>query len=269
MQTYNFLAGLPRSGNTVLSSILNQHHEIHSSALSPVCEYLWVLHQSFLTQENVLRNKDMSGSNSIFSNLLKNYYENIDKPIIFDREKAWGNLSNTALIKKYLTPEPKIVYTVRPVIEILASFITMSKNHPWIDTYMQKTGWYYKNYLSPDDNRCDFLMRPWGEIDIGLMSINEIIKPENKNMFYIVEYSDLVSKPQEVMDSIYNFIGVKSFKHNFTNIVKLEEDDETPINMPQDTHVVRPVLKKTSPKPEDVLSDYVINKYSNMEYWRK
>lgn len=101
------------------------------------------------------------------------------------------------------------------------------------------------------------------------MAVNEMSKPENKDVFHIVEYSDLISKPQEVMNGIYNFIGVKSFKHNFTNIVKLEKDDETLVNMPQDTHEVRPILKMTSPKPEDVLSDYVINKYSSMDYWRK
>lgn len=269
MQTYHFLTGLPRSGNTVLSSILNQHPEIHSSALSPVCEYLWVLHNSSLVQENVLRNKDFSGSNAIFFNLLKNHYANIDKPIIFDREKHWGNSSNLTLIKRHLTPTPKIVCTVRPMIEILASFITMSKNHSWIDLGMQRDGWYYKNYLTLDDNRCDYLMRSKGQIDKSLILFNEIIKPENKDVFHIVEYSDLISKPQEIMNGIYNFIGIESFKHNFTKIVKLEEDDETLVNMPQDTHEVRPVLKKTSPKPEDVLSDYVISKYSNMEYWRK
>lgn len=268
-KTYHFLTGLPRSGNTVLSSILNQHPEIHSSALSPVSEYLWVLHNSSLVQENVLRNKDMSGSNAIFSNLLKNYYENIDKPIIFDREKNWGNPANVALIKRHLTPTPKIVYTVRPVIEMLASFITMSKNPPWIDIDMERQGWYYKDYLTIDDNRCDFLMRPWGEIDKGLMILNEMIKPENKDVFHIVEYADLISKPQEIMNGIYDFIRIELFKHNFTNIVKLEEDDETLLGMPQDTHKVRPVLEKTSLKPEDVLSDYVISKYSNMEYWRK
>jgi sulfotransferase len=266
-KTFHYLSGLPRSGNTVVSSLLNQNPNIYSSALSPVCEYLWVLHQSSLNQENVIRNKDRSGSDAIFSNLLTNHYANIDKPIIFDREKAWGTPANLSLIKTYFTKEPKIVYTVRPIVEILASFMTL--NTDWIDRGIVNNGWNYKSYLTQNDNRCDYLMRSYGEIDQGLLALNEVTKPENKNIFHIVEYSDLTENPQQVMDNIYKFIGVESFNHNFKNIKKLEVDDDTKIGLPEDLHKVRPALKKTSPKPEDVLSDYVLNKYSNLEFWRK
>ena len=266
-KTFHYLSGLPRSGNTVVSSLLNQNPSIYSSPLSPVCGYLWALYQDFLNQENIIRNKDSFGSDAIFSNLLSNYYSNIDKPIIFDREKAWGTPANLSLIKTYFTKEPKIVYTVRPIIEILASFIHLGTN--WIDQGMANNNWNYKTYLSANDNCCDYLMQPYGEMDKALLALNEINKKENKGIFHIVEYSDLISKPQETMDGIYKFIGVDSFKHNFNKIIKLETDDDAALGMPEDLHKVRPILKKTSPKPEDILSDYVLSKYSNIEFWRK
>lgn len=266
-KTFHYLSGLPRSGNTVVSSLLNQNPDIHSSALSPVCGYLWALYQASLNNETPRRNPDKSGTNSILSNLLNNHYVNINKPIIFDREKAWGTPANLSLIKTYFTKEPKIVYTVRPVIEILTSFLSLDTT--WIDAGMTNNEWNYKTYLSLNDNRCDFLMRSWGEIDRELLVLNEVIKPENKGIFHIVEYSDLTDTPQQVMDGIYNFIGIESFVHNFNNIKKLEVDNDTAIGLPKDLHKVRPQLKKVSPKPEDVLSDYVLNKYSNMEFWRK
>jgi sulfotransferase len=266
-KTFHYLSGLPRSGNTVVSSLLNQNPNVHSSGLSPVCEYLWVLSQSALSQENVIRNKDRSSSDFVFSNLLNNYYANIDKPIVFDREKNWGTPANLSLIKTYFTKEPKIVYTVRPIVEILASFISLDT--AWIDRSMTNNGWNYKSYLTPDDNRCDYLMRAYGEIDQGLLVLNEVVKEENKDVFHIVEYSDLINNPQETMDSIYNFIGIESFAHTFNNIKKLEVDDDAAIGLPKDLHKVRPELKKTSPKPDDVLSGYTLSKYSNMEFWRK
>jgi sulfotransferase len=266
-KTFHYLSGLPRSGNTVVSSLLNQNPIIHSSALSPVCEYLWVLRQSSLIQENVIRNKDKSGTDSIISNLLNNHYADIKKPIVFDREKNWGTPGNLSAIKTFFTKEPKIVYTVRPIIEVLTSF--MSLDATWIDQAMMVNGWNHKNYLTLNDNRCDYLMRPNGEIDLGLLTLNEIIKEENKDIFHIVEYSDLISKPQETMDSIYKFIGVESFNHNFNKIIKLETDDDLAIGMPQQMHNVRPKLKKTSLKPEDVLSDYLLAKYSGLEFWKK
>jgi hypothetical protein len=33
-------------------------------------------------------------------------------------------------------------------------------------------------------------------------------------------------------------------------------------------HYVRKEVKKTSKKPEDVLSPYIINKYNKLEYWK-
>jgi len=266
-KTFHYLSGLPRSGNTVVSSLLNQNPDVHSSALSPVCGYLWNLHNTSLNEENALRNPDKSGTNFIFSNLLNNYYSNINKPIIFDREKGWGIPGNLSLIKTYFTKEPKIVYTVRPVVEILASFINIGTD--WLDRRMSNHNWTYKTYLSANDNRCDYIMRPYGEMDQAFLALNEIIKKENKDVFHIVEYSDLLSKPQETMDGIYKFIGIESFKHNFNKIIKLETDNDVALGMPADLHKVRPQLNKTSPKPEDILSDYVLSKYSNLEFWRK
>lgn len=266
-KTFHYLSGLPRSGNTVVSSLLNQNPTIYSSGLSPICEYLWVLSESSLSHENVIRSNDRSRSDFLFSNLLTNYYADVDKPIVFDREKNWGTPANLSLIKTYFTKEPKIVYTVRPITEILASFITL--NTDWIDRGIANNGWNYKSYLTPNDNRCDYLMRSYGEIDQGLLALNEVIKPENKDIFHIVEYSDLIENPQQVMDNIYKFIGIESFNHNFKDIKKLEIEDDTKVGLPKDLHRVRPELKKTSSKPKDVLSDYVLSKYSNLEFWRK
>ena len=266
-KTFHYLSGLPRSGNTVVSSLLNQNPNVYSSGLSPVCEYLWILSQSALSQENVIRNKNRSRSDFVFSNLLNNYYADINKPIVFDREKNWGTPANLSLIKTYFTKEPKIVYTVRPVVEILTSFLSLDT--AWIDRSMNNNNWNYKSYLTQDDNRCDYLMRAYGEIDQGLLVLNEVLKPENKDVFCVVEYSDLINNPQDTMDNIYKFIGLKSFVHNFNSIKKLEVDDDMAIGLPKDLHKVRPQLNKTSLKPKDVLSDYILGKYSNLEFWRK
>ena len=167
MKTYHFLAGLPRSGNTVLSSLLNQNPEIYSSPLSPVCGYMWDLHKSLDNREANFRNDFTSNNMSIMSNIMDSFYYNIDKPIIFDREKSWGTPGNLKVIKKYITPSPKIIFTVRPILEVLASFISLipEDSLSYIDEDMASSNWWYKEYLSRNENRCDYLMRPYGMID--------------------------------------------------------------------------------------------------------
>jgi hypothetical protein len=77
----------------------------------------------------------------------------------------------------------------------------------------------------------------------------------------------LVDNPKEVMDGIYDFIGVEQFDHDFSNLQKIEMDNDTAISHPPDFHAVRKQLGKTSPKVEDVLSDYVLTKYSSVNFW--
>ena len=264
MKTYHFLAGLPRSGNTLLSSILNQNPDIYSSPLSPINTILWNFDQGIPNNENILRLNNPQPIANIGKNIIVNYYGNINKPIIIDREKGWGTTANFRLIQKYITPTPKIIFTVRPVIEILASWINMLSEDSFVDKAMLNSGWWYKNYLSKNDNRCDYLMSPGGQIDKSLFSINQVINSDNKNMFHIVSYNEIVNEPDSALKGIYKFLKLPNYKHNFDNIVKLEKDNDEVLGHPTNLHDIRPKLSKVSKKPEDVLSDYVLSKYSNI-----
>lgn len=268
MKTYYFLAGLPRSGNTVLSSLLNQNPKIYSSPLSPVCGYMWDLHKSLDNRETNFRNDFTLNNISIISKIMDSFYYNVDKPIVFDREKSWGTTGNLEIIKKYITPNPKIIFTVRPILEILASFISLIPGNSlsYIDEDMATNNWWYKDYLSRNENRCDYLMRPYGMIDQVMVSFNEIHKLGNENIFHLVEYNNLINNPAKVMNGIYEFLDIKSYEHDFNNIIKLEEDKDSLVGMPKDMHIVRKQLSKVSLPIERILSEYTINKYSGITF---
>jgi sulfotransferase len=263
---YNFLAGLPRSGNTLLSSILNQNPDIYSSPLSPVNDYMWAVKSEMETSESVLRQGSTLESEKVISNILPSYYSHIDKPIIFDRAKTWGHHTNLDMLKKYVDPSPKILYTVRPILEILASFVKIYRGTNFLDNQMAQNGWLPKKYLTYEDNVCDYLMRPRGELDEMLSSIYTIKKEENKHIFCVIEYEDLVHTPAEVMDKIYKFLDISSYEHDYNNIKKANVDHEYLVDAPVDMHKVRSQISKVSTPPEELLSKYVINKYSNLGY---
>lgn len=263
MKNYYFLAGLQRSGNTLLSAILNQNPQLYCSALSPLLSIYWNHQISFMDNDHIIRSNDFRGYDNVSPKIITNYYEHIDKPTIIDREKAWGTPANLRLIKSFITPTPKIIFTTRPILEILTSFMTLLPEESYIDRAMRDSDYWYKTYLSKNDNRCDYMMRPHGEMDQLLMSYNEIIKAENKNVFHIVKYDDIVNEPDITLNKIYEFLELPNYKHDFDNIVKLEKDNDERLGQPSNMHEVRLNLKKVSKKPEDVLSEYVINKYSN------
>jgi sulfotransferase len=263
---YHFLAGLPRSGNTLLSALLNQHPSIYSSPLSPVPFLLYNNHQEVINSEMYARNEENQiRCKRVIENIIKTFYQDVQKPIIIDRDKAWGTPANLEIIKKYITDTPKIIFTVRDILEIIASFVAMDANYLKNDT--ANSGLYINNYRSPKDTVAEYLMRLNGDIDKALLSLASAFYPENKGIFYIVEYNDLILKPEETMSNIYKFLGLPDYKHDFNNIKKIEVDNDTVLGLPKDLHNVRESLSKLTTNT-DILSDYIKHKYSNMEFWR-
>jgi sulfotransferase len=265
-KTYHFLAGLPRSGNTLLSALLNQNPEIYSTPLSPLPTFVWDFANTADNIEQVNRNIENRIKTEIFlSSFFDNYYKEVEKPVIIEREKAWGTPANLGLVKKYITPTPKIIFTVRDILEILASFVKMDAEY--IKLNIIDAGYYIGNYRSPKDLVCEHLMALNGDIDKGLLSLASAFYPENKGMFHIVEYNDLVFNPDETMAKIYDFLEMPHYEHNFNKIEKVEQDNDEAIGLPKDLHAIRKSLSQSSTSL-DILSDYIKHKYSNMEFWR-
>lgn len=267
-KTFHFLAGLPRSGNTLLSSILNQHPQVYSGAISPVFTYLYYINYELLYHEANITNDDVSGTLNVIDNMLPLFYKNVEKPVIFDNQKIWGVPAGISIIKQHLTPNPKIIFTVRPMLEILASYVKLFPNFPAINESMKINNWVYKDYLTEEENKCDFLMRPGGDIDRILMTYGEIIKPENKGVFHIVEYNKLIDDPVQTMKNIYNFIEVENYNHDYKNINNIHNYFEERIGAPKNLHEIRKTLEKPSTKPEDILSDYILSKYSKLDFYK-
>jgi sulfotransferase len=266
-KTYHFLAGLPRSGNTLLSALLNQNPDIYSTPLSPLPTFMWEFANSADNMEQVNRNVENNIKTQIFlSSFMDNYYKEVEKPIVIDREKAWGTPANLGIVKKYITPTPKIIFTVRDVLEILASFVKMDAEY--ITRNMYDASYYITNYRSPKDSVCEHLMALNGDIDKGLLSLASAFYPENAGMFHIVEYNDLVFNPEETMNKIYDFLELPHYEHNFNKIEKVEVDNDEVLGLPTDLHEVRKSISNSSTSL-DILSDYIRHKYSNMEFWRE
>ena len=266
-KTYHFLAGLPRSGNTLLSAIFNQNPEIYSTPLSTLPTYMFDFANAYSTIEQSLRNEENKVKSETFlSSFLDNYYKDVEKPVIIDREKAWGTPANLEIIKKFVNPKPKIIFTVRDILEIIASFIKMDADYLKREVY-QKNG-FINNHRSQKDIICEHLMSPLEDIDKSLLSLASAFYPENKGIFHIVEYRDLISKPEETMNGIYEFLEMPHYSHNFKKIEKLEKDNDEILGLPKNLHDIKKSLSKSS-TDTDILSDYIKHKYSNMEFWRK
>ena len=264
---YYFLSGFFRSGNTVLSAILNQNPKIHSSPISGLIEHI---NQSDLISENfescVLNEEDKKKSKFLISKMMEIYYSNINKPIIIDRNKVWLFPANIELIKQYVNPKPKIIFTTRPILEMVVSFISINK--PSIIVEMNNSNFIKNTKISLNDNLANFLLSDFSKFGITRkLFLNSIDNPNNKDIIHIVKYENIIDNPKKTIDSIYDFLKIKKFNHDFNNITQNEKYDESLLNLSNNLHKVRKTISRSNLKIEDYLSIDCIEKYKNIRYF--
>ena len=94
---YHFLSGLPRSGSTLLASIMNQHPSIHTSATSALLDLL-VAQASAVSMNRTLYEISETQEIAIYNSMMDAYYNHIEKNNVFDKHRAWPKL---VLYKKW------------------------------------------------------------------------------------------------------------------------------------------------------------------------
>jgi sulfotransferase len=59
VKTYHFMAGLPRSGSTLLKSLIDQNPNIHTEPVSPVMELMYHTEEYFKNSIKDIKNQKM------------------------------------------------------------------------------------------------------------------------------------------------------------------------------------------------------------------
>ena len=270
MKQFYFMSGLPRSGSTLISSILNQNPEIHSGSNSPMCGMMFNLERSILASEQYQAYPKQHVLPATICGVLDNYYSDRSEQIIIDKSREWAIQEHFQVLLRNLPYDPKVILPVRNINDILASFINLVHENPntpsFIDKEIQERQ-EFNFYRQIDDIRCDHLMRPKGLIDNALYGIAFAMLPENRQYFHLVEYEDIISNTRKTLDGIYEFLGINKFNHNFNNIVNTVPEDDRVYGL-NGMHDIRPNISRRGIRAERVLSPYVLNKYAGQEFWR-
>lgn len=264
MKQYYFLAGIPRSGSTVLASILNQNPDFYATPTSPLLDLLYLNEQAWSNLPSVIANPIPIQRESISKAIIKSCWEHIDRPIIIDKHRAWGR--NIRTIEKIFEIRPKLIITVRDIPSVIASFIELLRASSQSITYIDQI-LVDRNLSLTDVNRADviwndFVQDPWDSFKTAWNT--------DKNSIHLVDYDSLVNNQQEVINGVYKFLEVPKFTHNFNAIENSHADDDLMAWGLENLHTIRPTLKKTSKSPRVVLGDQIYKKYTkmNLEFWR-
>ena len=261
---FHFDCGLPRSGSTLLTALLNQNPQIHAGTLSPVFEVMYYTNDR-LQGEQAQAFPKPEVFRRMVSNVITEYYSDRDEEVIVDKCRAWP--AHIDMIKQYITPDPKIICTVRHPLDILASFITLFHKDGglnFIDKAMLKQGMFIT-----DDARCHFMMNPGGIVWESMNALATAFRQNQTQHIHFVQYDDLVSDPKRVMQGIHSYLRLKPFEYDFENIVQKDREKDKEVYGLPTMHEVRQKVEKKSKHYSEVLSEEVINKYKNMDFWNR
>ena len=235
------MAGLPRAGSTLLSSILNQNPRFYSGPSSPVLGAMHTIHDNFLSNELYTGYPKPDSVNKIIGSVIDNWYYDIEKPVVIDKNRAW--CARVPFIEGYIKQDAKVIVPVRRVDEILASILTMIKRNPFqegqprinfVDEQLVKF-----NIPINDENRCQYLLSDQGGIVWESLNATKLgVDEGHSDKFLFVDYNHLVKDPQKELNKIYEFLGEEPFEHTFDNLSNEHREDDI-------------CLLYTSPSPRD------------------
>jgi sulfotransferase len=258
------MSGLPRSGSSVLGSLLNQHPLIHASTTSPVIDLITIINDSWHNISAALADRHQDQYGNIINGMIAGAYHHIDKPIIVDKNRLWPR--HGKLMTDVLGDKPKIICTVRSIPEILSSYILLINKNSDKITFVDQD--LINNNLSINNkNRCRILWEKY--INHPYTSFRMGYNSPDIDMC-IVEYDDIVNDSQATLNKICEFIGIESYQVDINNMQSMSENDDYHGGM-NGLHDVRSVMKRISPPPEQVIGKELTKLYTDMklDFWNK
>ena len=251
-----FLVALPRSGNTLLASILNQNPEIAATANSMTLE---IMKDLFLLKEtDVFKNyPDHKSLDNVLNTVFDNYYKDWPQRIIVDRGPV-TTPGNFNLMQKHFGNRFKVIVLVRDLIDVLASFVKWFENEP--TAYPNKFG---KKSI---EEKLWMLMNKDGSIAKELIAIQNAFN--YKELCHFIKYDDLVKNPQQTISNLYQFLDEPLYPHQFSNLKQFQlngigyDDKELGNNL----HMIRTEVRKEDNPYKSMIPKSIVDAYGHITF---
>lgn len=252
---YHFITGLPRSGSTLLSAILKQNPRFHASITDPLATMTKGIIETSQDGPGMKFEVPVERRISTVKGMINGFYENIDKEVIFNTNRAWTLLTPQI---DTIFPESKFIVCVRDIAWVLDSFEVAHRKNP-LSTNTVTGGLSGTVY-----SRMESLMTDDGIVGFPLLGIKQAITGNEKHKLFILEYDQLCKNPELMIKALYAFIDEPMFNHNFNDIQGNWEDYDNEIGIP-----LHKLSSRVTYSPRKFLiPPDIIQKYSNMEVWR-
>jgi hypothetical protein len=250
-----FLVALPRSGNTLFGSLMNQNPDI---AVTPNSITLEIMKDLFLLkQTDVFQNyPDHKSLDNVLDSIFDTYYKDWPQKYIIDRGPVMTP-GNFMLMQNHFKRPIKIIIILRDLMDVLASYIKWFENEP--------TAFPNKYGHTTIEQKLSMLMNKDGAIAKDLEAIkNSFNYPE---ICHYLRYDDLVNQPEIEINKIYDFLEIPRFNHNFKSLNQFKINgigyDDTVVG--NRMHTIREEIRKENNPYKSMIPQRIIDKYGHIK----
>jgi sulfotransferase len=251
-----FLVALPRSGNTLFASIINQNPEI---VCTPNSITLEIMKDLFLLKNtDVFSNyPDHRSLDNVLDSVFDNYYKDWPQQYIIDRGPVMTP-GNFGLMQKHYKRPFKCIVILRDLMDVLASYMKWYTENP--DAFPNRYN------LKNDDEKLGMIMNKDGAVAKDLEAIKNAFN--YPSICHFVKYDDLVAQPFEELKKIYNFMEVPYYNHHFEDLKQIEVngikyDDKI---VGKNMHQIKTVIRKQYNPYIEKIPERIRQKYGHIRF---
>jgi sulfotransferase len=259
----HFIAGMPRSGSTLLATILRQNPSIHASITSPMGSLFERLHQAMGARSDYDELLTQVKRVNLLAGLFDSYYMDVDKGVIFDTHRMWcARMPALAL----LFPDAKVIACVRDPAWVLDSFERLYQQNPLLSPKM-----FTPEQSATLHTRAEAMAAAAGSVGFAYDAFAEAYYGPHRGNLIVIDYDEFCRDPNGALAVIYDRLGLAQFPHQFDNVdsapIALDVDRfDRPFGMPW-LHTVR---RKVAALPrETVLPPELFKRFSNKCFWKE
>jgi len=110
-----------------LTSILSQDPDIYVDGNSALARVLYGVHQTcnVVAREGLVRTYRTDFGDELLTEIPRLYYKTVKQKVIVEKDRGWGH--DPFDLMKFVYDKPRIVMLIRPISEIVRSFVNFRK----------------------------------------------------------------------------------------------------------------------------------------------
>lgn len=259
---FYFIAGLPRSGSTLLANILAQNPRFHTTSTSGVMDVMFGVRNNWDKLIEFQANPNEEAKLRVLRGILHNFYEDVKQPIVFDKCRGW--LSLIEMGERVLGEKMKILVPVRDMRDVLASFEKLWRETSKLSQVPQESANYFQ--FQTVEGRCSVWLSGDQPVGLAYNRVRDAVARGYRDRMHFIDFDRLTADPEREMKAIYSFLGEEEFEHNFNHVEQVTWEDDS-VHGFKNLHAIRSKVLPIEPQWPYVLGKFADN-FASLNFWR-